>query len=166
MTKCNDIPIVESNNLIKTDKGSMLKKFSYVVFGILPATFFSILSLLLIGGILSRGAIFIIIFITAALSGTAGLYTITFSEEHNPKIVFLLLIMGQLAMLLIIGFSIASTITYANLSLESFLSYIFTKTYEFVTTVIMFIIFFGPIAVALHYQITVYRPWRLSNSQA
>lgn len=166
MTAYNDTPIVESNDLIKTDKGSMVKKFSYVVFGILPATFFSFILFIFMWSITNGGAAgYYFLALMTSITGTIGLYIITFTNEHNPKIAFRLLLVGQMMMGLVIGYLLIITAPWREFSLNAFLSFLVDEPYEFTTTIIMSIILLGPIAVALHYQLTVYRPWRVRQNK-
>lgn len=161
-----DIPLLLGrDSLVNTNNDSMLKKVLYIVFSVLPATLFSFISLLMMGGILSIETLFIFIFITATLSGTAGLYFITFSKEHDSKFVFILLVMGQLAMLVVIGFLIFSIVSSGNLSLDSIFYLGLTKPYELIIFMLVLVTLLGPIAVALHYQLTTYERWKLSMSK-
>ena len=158
MIEYNTTPLSTADNFVNTSNDSLLKKALYIILGILPASFFSLLSLLLIGGTFLP-----LIFIIATFCGTSGLYIITFSKEHDFKFEFILLIMGQLAMLVVIGFIILSVISSGNLSLDSILYLGLTKPYELIISIIILIILFGPIAVALHYQLTTYKWWKLSK---
>lgn len=150
-----------TNNIVNTNKNSFLKKTLYIIFGILPASIFSLLSLLLMGG----ESFLVLIFIIASFCGTAGLYTITFSEEHDSKFEFILLAMGQLAMLIVIGFLMFNIVSSGNLSLDSILYLSLNKPHELIMSIIMLIVLLSPITIALHCQFTIYRRWRISRSE-
>ncbi len=125
------------------------KTISYFILGVLPATFWSIFWLSLMS---SSAKIAAYILTLAILSGTIGLYIITFSNNHNSKIAATLLFIGQIVMVFII----------IDLGMNTFPSY--TGLIDVIKDVFRLLIIFGPIVVALHYQFTVYKRWKFNKS--
>lgn len=74
------------------------KNILYIVFGVLPATFYSVLLLFFTLISLVSLKIMIPLITLAALAGTTGLYRITFAETLNAKTSVMLLIPGQIVM--------------------------------------------------------------------
>lgn len=106
----------------------IIKKHIYIVFGVLPATFFIFLIFLLPPSIFTLGA----------LAGTVGLYSITFSKLPNSVVSVMLLIPGQVVMALFIPWN----------------RFFFSISFHIFDNLIWWLMMFGPILVALHYQLT------------